>query len=214
MADKDWRVTWEFKESASGRLMDTTACLREHTSVPGADSLGADTVAADIDSWTTTAARAMAYSGLELARIAVNRGGPFGPGEGDPAESGEKSVTLAGTLPGGTGTLLAYPECMRVTLRTSLASRRGRGRFHAPWPCYGSYKSATAPDNWNVGGGYWNAVVAFANLLLAGRDVTHDTITHHYSLRVHSRKDGVTRDVTAIVPRVQVSFLRSRFTAP
>ena len=214
MADKDWRVQWEFVEGSSGRINDTTVCIRDHTSAPLADALSGDTLASDISSWTATLARAMCYPDFSLARIHVNRGGPFGPGEGDDPEAGEATVNAAGTLATGSGTILPHALCMRVTLRTALASRRGRGRFHAPWPGVGGYKSSTNADTWNVGGAYWNAVVAFANALAAGHDVTHDLIDHHLSLRVHSRVDATTRDVTSVVPRTEVSYLRSRLSAP
>lgn len=212
MADKDWRVTLEFAGVSDGRLYDTTFCLREHTSVPEAENLSAATVASDVNSWLGTLARAMTTDAVALSRVVVNRGGVWGPGEGDPPEAGEASNGGAGTL-GPNGTLLApHGLCMRVTVRTALASRSGRGRFHAPWPQYAGH--IVNADTWSVGSSYYVAVVAFADALLAGHDVTHDLISHHYSLRVHSRKDATTRDAVAVAPRAQVSYLRSRLTAP
>jgi hypothetical protein len=153
----------------------------------------------------------MTISLVKLTRVLVNRGGPFGPGEGDPQESGEISQDSVGTLAAGTGAL-PHGLCARVTIKTSLASKRGSGRFHAPWPGYSSYLAGG--DLWNTSGAYYTAVSTFASTLLAGHDVTHDAVTHHYSLRVHSRADATTRDAVSVIPRNQVSYLRSRLTAP
>lgn len=210
MPDKDWRATVEFTETATGRLFDTTFCVRDHVTSP-AENLAGATVAADLSSWLITAAAAMTFSGVKVTRFLVNRGGPWGPGEGDPQESGELGVDTVGSLSSGTGNL-PHGACARVTLRTNLASRRGRGRFHAPWPGYASYLSSA--DTWNTAGAYYTNVAAFAALLAAGHDATHDLIVHHYSLRVHSRVDATTRDVTTAIPRTQVSYLRSRLSAP
>lgn len=207
-------MTLEYKEISSGRLEDTTFCIREHPDLPGTGNLSGDTVASDMSAWLKTLAKAMAPNTLSLSRVTVNRGGPWGPGEGEPQESGEHTIDETGTLATSGTATVPHGLCMRVTVKTSLASRRGRGRFHAPSPHWAAYKSEAAPDNWSIGGGYWNAVVDFANALLAGHDVTHDLLDHHYSLRVHSRKDSTTRDAVAVVPRVQVSYLRTRLTAP
>lgn len=210
MPDKDWRATLEFVESANGRVFDSTMCIREHVVSP-AENLAPVTVAADLASWLTTAACAMTFSGVKLSRILVNRGGPFGPGEGDPQESGEAGVDSVGTLASGTGNL-PHGACARVTVRTALASKRGRGRFHAPWPGYASYLASA--DLWNTAGAYFTNVGTFAALVLAGHDVVHDLVTHHYSLRVHSRADATTRDAVAAIARTEVSYLRSRLSAP
>lgn len=211
MPDKDWRVTFEFVEPTSGRINDTTMTLREHVLSP-ADNLNADTVAADVDSWLGTLARAMAPTIMQLGRVHVNRGGPYGPGEGDPQEAGEHVNGSAGTLAASGSQALPHGLCARVTVYTALASKRGRGRFRAPWPEWAGYL-ATA-DTWNNAGAYITAVSAFASAALAGHDAVHDAITHHYSLRVHSRADAATRDATSVSVRPGVSYLRSRLTSP
>ncbi len=212
MADKDWRATLEYIETASGRIFDTTFCVREHVSVPGAENLSATTVADDLASWLTTTARALTINTVKLQRIHVNRGGPFGPGEGDDAEAGEHVVGSACTGTSAGGVSLPHGLCARVTLYTALASKRGRGRFHAPWP--DTMAALASPDRWLTSNSYFTALQSFANTLLAGQDVTHDTISHHYSLRVHSRRDSLTRDVVSVAVRDQVSYLRSRLSAP
>lgn len=210
MPDKDWKITLEYVETASGRLEDTTFTIRE-TAPAGFGNLDGNTVASDISSWLAVKARAMATSFVLLARVRANHGGPYGPGEGDPPESGEYPTNQAGTMAAGSGTL-PHGVCARVTVRTDLASRRGTGRFHAPSPTAASYL-ATA-DDWNQSGAYYLAVSAFATELLGGKDVSHDVVVHHYSLRVHSRADGVTRDAKVVIPRTQVSYIRSRLSAP
>lgn len=210
MPDKDWRATIEFVETSTGRLMDTTFCIREHVLDP-AGNLDAFTVAADLSSHLITDAAAMTFSGVKVKRFLVNRGGSYGPGEGDPAEAGEVGVDTVGTLAAGTGNL-PTGACARVTVRTALASRRGRGRFHAPWPGYASYLASA--NVWDTSKAYYQNVAAFAQSLKNGWDVTHDLIVHHYSLRVHSRVDRETRDATSAVTREGVSYLRSRLTSP
>src|SRR5512138_688193 len=210
MADKDWKCTLEFVETATGRLEDTTFCVREHVTDP-AGNLDADTVASDLDSWLGSLARAMAPPSVKLSQVRVFRGGQWGPGEGSPQESGAAVNNGAGTGAASTDSL-PHGVCMRVTVYTALASRRGRGRFHAPSPNRSS--ALTNADMFATGDTYYTAVAAFANALLAGHDVTHDLISHHYSLRVHSRADQVTRDATKVLVRQQVSYVRSRLSSP
>jgi hypothetical protein len=208
--DKDWKVTLEYVESGTSRLEDTTFCVREHVSDP-AGNLDGDTVAGDLASWLGTTARAMAPTNVNLSQVRVFRGGPYGPGEGDPQEAGTSIVNLAGTGPAVTGGL-PHGVCCRVSVYTALASRRGRGRFHAPSPC--AQTQLNDSDHWGTALPHYIAVKAFADNLLAGHDVTHDLIVHHYSLRVHSRADATTRDATKVLPRTEVSYLRSRLTSP
>jgi hypothetical protein len=212
MPDKDWRATFEFVEGATGRINDLTFCTREHQPDPIGANFDGNTVASDLATWLSTLARAMCPTTMSLGRVYVNRGGPYGPGEGDPQEAGETSVNAAGTLSVVGGHSLPHGLCARVTVRTTLAGKRGTGRFHAPWP--GSDLCMGGDDIFNTGSAYWSAVVAFANALLAGHDRTAGVDVHHYSLRVHSRADNATRDAKAVVPRQRVSYLRSRLTAP
>jgi hypothetical protein len=212
VADKDWRATFEYIETASGRVFDMTFCVREHTSVPGASSLAAGTVAADLRDWLKVEAKALTMNTVKLQRIHVNRGGPFGPDEGEDQESGEVVISEACTAASAGGISLPHGLCARVTVYTALASRRGRGRFHAPWP--DSAAALAAPDRFLTTNAYMVNLTTFANDLLGGHNVTHDTIDHHYSLRVHSRRDALTRDAASVSVRDGVSYLRSRLTAP
>jgi hypothetical protein len=123
----------------------------------------------------------------------------------------ETSVGNVGTLAAGTGALPSE-VCLVAKLSTALATRSGRGRLFFASPIYSSYLSS--PDQWNTGGAYWTAVNAFLTSLKNGLDVTHDTIAHHYSLRVWSRKRGDSHDVTGYSMRQQPHWLRSRLTAP
>jgi hypothetical protein len=211
MPDKHWKVTMEFVETATGIVEDTTFCLRE-TAPVGLDNLSADTVADDVGDWLETKARAMATSFVKLTRVRVNRGGEFGPDEGADPESGESLRDVAGTMASGSGGM-PHGVCARVSVYSTLASRRGRGRFRCPSPTASSYLG-TQPDNWNTAGAYYIAVKAFGDELLTGHDTTHDLVTHHYSLRVHSRADQTTRDAVRVKAQPQVSYLRSRITSP
>ena len=210
MPDKDWKVTLEYVETGTSRLEDTTFCVREHVADP-AGNLDGDTVAADLSSWLSSTARAMGPTNVQLSQVRVFRGGPWGPGEGDPQESGNAVVNLACTGPAPTGGL-PHGVCCRVSVYTSLASRRGRGRFHAPSPT--AQTQLNDADHLGTSLAYYIAVKAFADGLLAGHDVVHDLITHHYSLRVHSRADQTTRDAKKVLVRTEVSYLRSRLTSP
>lgn len=210
MPDKDWKVTFEARTNTEGITEDATFCLREHVLDP-ATNLDADTVASDVDSWLTSLFRAATVSSATVTQIRVNRGGPWGPGEGDPQEAGAKIVNLAGTMAPGSGSL-PHGVCARVSVYSKLASRRGRGRFHMPSPVSSGYLGTV--DQWNASGAYYLACIAFAQALVNGRDAVHDLITHHYSLRVHSRRDATTRDAVKFVVQPGVSYLRSRITAP
>ncbi len=210
MPDKDWKITFEGVENTSLRLEDTTMCIREHAPDP-AGNLDADTVAGDVADWLGTKWRAMAPTDVKLSVVRSFHGGPYGPGEGDPQESGISVVNGAGSGAASAGTL-PHGVCGRITVYTGLASRRGRGRFHAPSPNRSS--ALNGPDVWATADSYWTAMQDFAVNALGGHDVTHDLIVHHYSLRVHSRADATTRDATRVLVRPQVSYLRSRLSAP
>lgn len=202
-------MTFEYVEGDTGRLEDTTFCVREHVTVGG--SLAAGTVASDLAGWLKTKAKAMAPTSLTLTQVRVNRGGPYGPDEGADPEAGNEAVDEVCTGSFGS-TPIPHGICARVTIYTALASRRGRGRFHAPSPL--AQLQLSSADVFNTSGAYFVAVKDFADTLLAGHDVTHDAIDHHYSLRVHSRVDHTTRDAQKVLVRPQVSYLRSRLSAP
>lgn len=202
-ADKDWRLTVEFTDPADGRLFDSTLCIRDHQAV--GDPLSAATVVSDLRSWLADLFYSTAPALLTLQRFIVTELGTTTP------HRAEDATTHVGTLAAGTG-VLPHGVCPRISGQTDVATRRGRGRFHTPWPGYSSYLSA--PDTWSTSGALWTALTALKDALLAGHDVTHDTLTHHYSWRIWSRADDLSRDVTSAQVRRQPSYLRTRMTVP
>lgn len=205
MADKDWRVTVEVISPSTGKVIDSTFCVRDHTSVPLADPLSAQTVADDVATWLNTLWRAATNSGLTVQRFITRELGT------DTPSSAESVTANAGTLTAGTGTLPSG-LCLWMSLRTDLATRSGRGGFHFPPPYYSSFLASA--DAWATGSAYWTACNAIRTAMLAGRDVTHDTIDHHYSLRVWSTVRNTSEDVASMILRVQPKFVRSRMSSP
>jgi hypothetical protein len=169
-------------------------------------------MASDIAGWVGTVFRNVAPTDHTVTRVHVNRGGPFGPGEGDPQEAGEAVLNLPGLL-GALGTgILPYGTCPRITWKIKGEEKRGRGRTHTCYCKWSGYLNNGG--SWTTGTNLMTNVTALATTLSAGTDVTHGIIAHHLSLRVHSRADATTRDVTGYVVRLQPSYLRSRLTAP
>jgi len=201
--DKDWRLTVEFTDPADGRLFDSTLCIRDHTDAGG--PLSAATVVDDLHTWLADPFYSCAPALLQLQRMIVTELGT------DEPSRAENDTTHVGTLAAGTG-VLPHGCCPRISGQTNLATRRGRGRFHTPWPGYSSYLSS--PDQWSTSGSLWTNLTTLMNDLLAGHDVTHDLIGHHYSWRIWSRLDNTSRDVTSAQVRRQPSYLRTRMTTP
>jgi hypothetical protein len=81
-----------------------------------------------------------------------------------------------------------------------------------PSPLWADFMGDTF--SWGTGSNYWSAVGAFGAKILAGQDVTHGALVHHYRGSLWSRVDGELKDLTAYVRRTQVHWLRSRSTAP
>jgi len=204
VADRDWRLTVEFTDPEDGRLFDSTVCIREHAPELF-ENLGAGTVVDDLHDWLADNFYSCAPALLTLQRFIVHELGTSTP------TRAENATTHVGTLAAGSG-VLPHGVCPRISGQTNLATKRGRGRFHTPWPGYSSYLSA--PDTWSTSGALWTALTALKDALLAGHDVTHDTITHHYSWRIFSRLDNTSRDVTTAQVRRQPSYLRTRMTTP
>jgi hypothetical protein len=111
----------------------------------------------------------------------------------------------------------AFPrEIVRVmTLRTDVATRRGRGRMFMATPqTAGSLSSA---ENFVVSGTWFTNLEAFRDDLLAGHDFDYGVgglASAHLSCRVHSRVGNTDYDVTSILIRQKTHWLRSRSTAP
>lgn len=77
---------------------------------------------------------------------------------------------------------------------------------------YADYLSTAS--GWDTAAQYYTRAVTLCTNLLAGHDVTHDSIDHHYSLRVWSKKLGASRDVQTAVARVQPGYVKSRISIP
>jgi len=206
VADKDWQIALKSHHVPSGALVINTFCVHDHSSVPLSDPLDAQTVADDVAAWITTLYKAVLQSAYTFDTVDSRELGT------DTPAIGSSAVGAAGTLGAGTG-LLPREVCMVVTLRTAVATRSGRGRMFIPSPLYSS--NLASQDAWLTGtGGWYAAVGAFFDALVAGRDVTHGSIDHHYSLRVYSRKRNASYDVTSYTRRLQPHWLRSRMSAP
>jgi hypothetical protein len=203
VADRDWRVTGQ--ALLLGHLEDITFCVRDHTSVPLADSLDAQTVADDLHTQLSTNYRACLNNGITLDRWIVRELGTETP------TTAVHVVNAAGTLAAGTGQAPAACSVC-VSLYSSVATKSGRGRFHIPGSGYASHFFDAY--TWSAASTYWSAINTFASSLLSGWDVTHDSVSHHYSLRIWSRKHGTSYDVTSIIRQPTIRFLRTRMTAP
>lgn len=202
---KDWRVTVEVKATTTGRLFDSTLCIRDSNSVPLADPLAAQTVADDVAAWLAPLWRPVTNAGLTVQRVLTRELGTSSP------TSAESIIAQVGTLTAGTGTLPSGC-CMWLHAKTNLATRSGRGGFHFPPPYYSSFLNTS--DSWATGSAYYTAANAIRTALLAGTTVTHDTIAHDYSWRVWSDTRNASEDVTQSVIRLEPKWLRSRMTTP
>jgi hypothetical protein len=204
LATTDWRVTLQVVKDDDLTLEESTLCLREDSGAFG--SLSAATVASDVDGWLRPLWKAVSPAGLVHYEKTIVR------------ELGTDSPTTAevishenGTLTLGSG-VLPLGCCPVISLHTALATRSGRGRFHTPNP--GSSSFMAGPKAWTTSGALWTGLVAIKDALLAGHDATHDTVSHHYSCRVWSRKLNTSHDVNSIVVRTLPGYLRTRMTAP
>ena len=104
---------------------------------------------------------------------------------------------------------------MILSLKTAHVGRSGRGHMALPNPCKGSMIADAS--NWATGAGtFYEKANLFGAALLAGHDITYSggLLTSHLSARLWSRKDAVTRDIVAYIPRLPIRWLESRETAP
>jgi hypothetical protein len=124
------------------------------------------------------------------------------------------SVGAAGTLAAGTGIL--PKECvMIVSVKTAHVGRSGRGHFAVPSPGFSSYLADAT--SWQGFAAYYDNIGAFNAALLAGHTFTYGdlgALSSHLSMQLWSRADDTSRDVTALIRRLPVRWLRSRSTAP
>jgi len=195
------------------RSIDSGGVLYENTFAVKSDPTGPDTLEASdsdvanaIKSWLLTDYHNVLAPGYTWQDVQV---------KGILGHDGEAvaAVAVAGALGGGTG-LLPKECCMIVSVKTAHVGRTGRGHMAIPSPRASSFLADSTL--WLGSGAYYTNVNTFIATLLAGHDFTYagGTLTAHLSMRLWSRKDGVTRDVTSMVPRLPVRWLRSRSTAP
>lgn len=200
---RDWRLTYEAEHD--GVINDMTFCLHEAVVEPGIGELSAGTVVADVNSWLGALWAATFTGNVACKRLIARELGASEP------ETAELALTGAGSLAVGTGAL-PWACAPRIKITTAVATRSGRGRFHTPWPQSASY--LLSGKNFANSGALWTALTALANALIAGHTVTHDLMEHHYSLRVWSRRHGISYDAISAAPVQDISYLRSRTTAP
>lgn len=122
------------------------------------------------------------------------------------------SVGAAGDLTASGAYRAAKELCVVLNVKSSVATRSGRGRMFFPSPLYDGYLGDQT--NWLQSGNYWTKLGLFVDALLAGHDFTASLIDYHVSMRIHSRKLNDTFDVTSITRRPAYHWLRSRSTAP
>lgn len=202
MPDKDWRIS--VRNTRGGIDGVYTFCLRE-TAPQGNENLNAVTVVTDVAAWLTAPCRGCLTVAWSLADFKVRELGTVTP------QAAEHVVNLVGSLPAGTG-IAPLPCSLCVTVKTDTATKRGRGRFHIPGPEGADHFVSSL--NWNTASSYFVACQTLADTLLAGHDATHDLISHHYSLRVWSTKDLLSRDAVTAVARQNIRWIRTRQTAP
>lgn len=183
--------------------------LAVHIDVPGGPDtpLAYDTIADDIWAWLGAYYRNMlvpAYTVDELHVLGIV--GTSGEGTHTVGSTGTIDVSSFSTIP-------LPKECAAVlSWKTSTPGRSGRGRMFVPSPRLGAFLADAT--SWNTSNIYWTGIGAFAQAVLDGDDVTHGVLEYHYSGRLWSRSDNVTRDLTAYQRRPAVHWLRSRSTAP
>lgn len=204
MPDRDWRASFVSTDPGDQTLFMSTFCVRE-TAPVGLGNLDADTVATDIASWLGSDYRACFPSGIRHERVDVRELGTNEP------SAASVDVLIAGTLAAGTGTL-PKATCPTIRVKTDVATRSARGRFHTPWPVYSSFLANGKA--WTLGTGLWNALTALGTAMENGHDATHDVVVHHYSIRVYSRLRNTSYDAKSITPSQTPGYVRSRMTAP
>jgi len=165
------------------------------------------TIADDIWTWLGTEYKALMNPNYTVDELHVL--GILG-GDGE----GTHSVGAVGTLDlsGASSLFLPKELALVLTLKTAHAGRTGRGRMFIPSPLSASFGNGAT--NWLQSGAYWTAIGAFATKILAGADITHGALVHHYTGKVWSRTEATARAITATTRRAPYHFLRSRSTAP
>lgn len=197
---KDWQCTYRYTDE-DGVQMANVFCVHAQPVLPLTPDPSAADAADDISSWLTTKFRACLRTIFTLEDLTVRELFTSTPAEAT------KALGLAGTL-GTLSGFLPRQIVLLMTLRTAVATRSGRGRMFLPSPKQSAHLND--PDEWDTGSGLWLAATALGNEFLAGKTVAHSGLDTHYSLRIHSRADSATYDVTSFLLRRQPHWLRSR----
>ena len=127
----------------------------------------------------------------------------------------DKTIGTAGSAVSGTA--LPRELCRVITLNTGIAGRRYRGRNFLPCPRNGGELLSSNANKFDTSSSWWSAGHSFCSDLLAGHDMTYGPLgiyNTHLSTRVYSRVGVTDTDVTGILERDAVHWLRSRTTAP
>jgi hypothetical protein len=202
-----WRCAYRSTALGGVQFVNTFAvkCDPEGGELEEAD---AGEVSDAVASWLNTKYRAMLVADYTVQDLTVRSL------TGSPTESSE-TIAAAGTLTGGSGAPLPREVGLLLATKTSLASRRGRGRMWIPGPLLAGYLSGE--HQWSTGGNYYGACATFAAELLDGHDFNGGTSGlqgFHLSYGIWSRLDEVFRDAVSCTPRGVPHWLSSRSTAP
>lgn len=105
-------------------------------------------------------------------------------------------------------------ECALVmSFKTAHYGRSGRGHISLPNGRDSNY--VTNQSKWDTGSAFWAAAGVLKDAMLAGHTWTPTLgAQQHMSLRVWSKKLGESFDITSIVLREPVRWVRRRQTAP
>jgi hypothetical protein len=191
---------------AGGVLYINTLAIKVDPTGPDLTEVTPQQAADHLNTWLGGHYRDLLHNSYTLDEVGVRSILP---------DDGSEAVHAVG-LPGlltGVGAISVPKELAAViTLKTSTATRSGRGRMFMPSPRNVGYLGDVT--NWATGTDYWNFLAAFGDAILAGHTFTIGPLEFHMSGRVHSRAKNTSYDITAYVRRTPYHFLRSRSTAP
>lgn len=193
---------------AAGVLYVNTFAIKSDPQGPDIQEISDQQVADGVKAWVHDSYKALLSTDYTWNDVQVT---------GILGHDGEalSAVGESGSFPREPGGSFQLPRevVLTLTLKTAHVGRSGRGHMALPSPD----DAAQLQNNstWKVGAGtFHEKCQAFGNALVAGHDVDIDPLLSHLSVRVYSRKDAVTRDVTAAVARTPIRWLRSRSTSP
>jgi hypothetical protein len=202
----DYHASLHSRDSGGVLYVNTLAVHSDHGDL-GIEVPSLQEVATGIHAWLHGPYRAILSNRYTWDDISVRNI----PDDGNEAVH---AVGELGQAPAGDGKM-PKELVVVVSLKTSQATRSGRGNMRLPSPCNSTYLAD--PSNWDVASLYWTDVKAFCAALEAGHDFNFGPgglEQAHLSARVWSRVRATTYDVTAALPRSYIRWLNSRQTAP